>query len=350
MTANSDSKRRFMRLSSMESLGFFESPTVIWTNTPPGSFPIGPGPGSTQTTELVPIPQGKHTRRVEPTGEMVRDIWDSTELHTPSLVDWAPQDFSSKTLGRRDFRWPVLLFGLVAILLVVGFGYWLYQRPASTAASAAVELQAEASALSDALQRATPLIADLGSDRLPAANQDSTAFFEMGDAARAMFTASGSLPDVAVAERSAAADAAGLALDASRQLMEATAYRTALEPELTLPLLETDPSLTDLTTATAAFSEWRSEFEALYGALPTGVSSTVSEALDELITGLDTIQTSYIDALGTNDRNGAVGALGGLRAELQSIHHALLADMSEISVSMTDIVEQSREKLAQLLG
>src|SRR3970040_1049653 len=116
MTANSDSKRRFMRLSSMESLGFFDSPTVIWTNTPPGAYPIGPGPDSTQTTALAPIATGKHTSRVEPASEMVRALCDSTDLSAPTLVDWSPQDCSSKTLVRRDFRWPVLLSGLVAIL------------------------------------------------------------------------------------------------------------------------------------------------------------------------------------------------------------------------------------------
>ena len=349
MTANPDIKRRFMRIASMESLGFFDSPTTTWTSGPTATAPdLEPEP--VQTTELVAIPVGKHTRKVEPTGEMVKDIWDSTELHAPSLVDWAPEAFSSKTLGRRDFRWTVLVFLLLAVVTAAGFGYWVYQQPASTAASALVQVRADASALSAALQQAAPLIADLDSDRLPVTNQDPTVFFEMGEAARAMFAASSELPASDSIDRTAAADAAGLALDASRQLMDATAYRTALEPALTFPLLETDPTLTDLSTATAAFSEWRSGFGAMHDALPTGVSGQASVALDEVMLDLDSVQTTYLDALRTNDRRLAVEALAGLQAQMQSIRHALLADMGEISASVASLVEQAQVRLDQLLG
>ena len=150
-------------------------------------------------------------------------------------------------------------------------------------------------------------------------------------------------------DRAAAADAAAFALDASRQLMDATAYRTALEPALTLPLLETDPALTDLTVATAAFAEWRSSFEAMHEALPAAGAGQASDALDRVSGGLEATQHAYLDALATNDSHAAVEALGALRAELQSIRQALLVDMGEISSSVSGVIEQAEDKLERLL-
>jgi hypothetical protein len=333
----------------MESLGFIDSPAATWTTTPSPTPDSGPAPETTQTSGLVPIAVGKHSRHVEPTGELVKDIWDSTELHAPSLLDWAPNAFSTKTLGRRDFRWPVVLLVMVGALAVAGFGFWLYQQSGSSASSAITEVQTEASALDQALHQAAPLIDGLDEERLPRANQDSTVFFAMDAAARAMFAASADLPTASADDRAAAADAAALALDASRQLMDATAYRTALEPALTLPLLETDPALTDLTVATAAFAEWRSSFEAMHEALPAAGAGQAADALDRVSGDLEATQHAYLDALRTNDSHAAVEALGALRAELQSIRQALLVDMGEISNSVSGIIEQAEAKLERLL-
>jgi hypothetical protein len=132
--------------------------------------------------------------------------------------------------------------------------------------------------------------------------------------------------------------------------MDATAYRTALEPALTLPLLETDPALTDLTTATAAFTEWRSGFEAIHEALPAGVAGQASAALDGLSGSLESVQNAYLDALRTEDRAAAVEALGGLRADLTSLRSALIADMGETGDSVADLIDQARVELASLLG
>ena len=351
MTATSPTNRRFMRLTSMESLGFIDTPLVRWT-TPPIAPLADPDltPETTQTTELVPIPVGRHSRHAEPTGELVKDMWDSTELHAPSLIDWAPQAFSAMKLGRRDFRWPVVLMVLAGLVAAAGFGYWFFAKPGTAAGSVRAQLQTQASTLAGTFDEASPLIADLDADRLPQANLDSTVFFDMGEAARTMFASSAGLPASDSVDRSAAADAAGLALDASRQLMDATAYRTALEPALNLPLLETDPGLTDLVTATAAFSEWRSGFEAVRSALPTGVTGQASPALDALSARLETTQSAYLDALRTQDRAAAVEVIGTLRAELQQVRHALLLDMEDISVSVSSVIEQAETRLAELLS
>ena len=97
---------------------------------------VAPGTNGSQVTTLVTVPLGRHSPHSEPTGELVKDMWETTELHAPSLLDWTPDAFGTKHLGRRRFRWPMVL-SLVAILLAAaGFAYWLYQEPASSAAAA----------------------------------------------------------------------------------------------------------------------------------------------------------------------------------------------------------------------
>ena len=351
MTATSQSRRGFVRSPSMESLGFLDAPARSWTTSP--TIPIderAPHSNGSQITTLVTVPLGRHSEHSEPTGELVKDMWETTELHAPSLLDWTPGTFGTKHLGRRRFRWPMVLS--LGIILVAGaaIAYWLYQEPASSAAAALGEVQTEAEALATAIDDVAPLVADLDLDRLPEANQDASVFFQMGETARAMFAASADLPADASDDRSTAAEAAGLAIDASRQLMDATAYRTALEPALILPLLETDPGLTDITTATDAFTEWRAGFESVRAALPSGIADQASAALETISTGLETTQTAYLDAIRTGNRTAAVEIVGTLRADLLGVRQAMLSDIGAVSDSVTSVIEQARTDLARLLG
>lgn len=351
MTATSRARPGIFRLFSMESLGFIDPPDQSWTTPPAQRIPDTEiGEETTQTTELFEIPVGRHTRRVEPTGEMVTDMWGTTELHAPSLVDWAPHTINADKLARRDFRWPVALAIVVAALAAAAIGYWLFTRPDGAAAAAMELVQTEAERLGEAFDLSAPLVADLGAERLPEAGRDSTVYLDMGEAARSMFAASAELPMSGSEDRTVAAEAASMAMDASRQLMDATAYRTALEPALTLPILETDPALTDLATATAAFTEWRTEFEAVRQALPEGVPGQSPQALDELSSGLEAVQTAYLDALRVGDRAAAVEALGRLKTDLVDVRAGLLADMAQISASVASVIDQARERLDALLG
>jgi hypothetical protein len=351
MTATSHPKRVFMRLASMESLGFIDAPSRAWTSQP--DLPVGePGEirNESDPTGLVTLPIGKHTRHAERTGELVTDIWNSTELNAPSLVDWAPQSFADKHLERRRFRWPMIALVAVLAAAVAGAAFWLYRGSGEAAATASSQVRSEAEALSTVFGQVLPLVDDLDADRLPEANQDASVFFEMGERARAMFAASAGLPAEDSTHRAAAAEAAGLAIDASRQLMDATAYRTALEPALALPLLETDPDLTDLPTATEAFTEWRAGFESVRASLPTGVAAQTSAALDEISSNLEAIQTGYLDALRTDNRTAAVETLGNLRADLLSARQAMLADVADISGAVSGLIERARADLDRLLG
>ena len=141
-----------------------------------------------------------------------------------------------------------------------------------------------------------------------------------------------------------------MAIDASNQLMDVTTYRTALEPALTLPILETDPELTDLTTATDAFTQWRTGFESVRAALPTNVAPQASAALERLSNNLDRTQDAYLGAMRTDNRGAAVEALGTLRSELQEVRHAMLTDLEAASAGVSALIDQAREELARLLG
>jgi hypothetical protein len=277
-------------------------------------------------------------------------MWETTELHAPSLEDWAPQAFGSKHLGGRRFRWPMLILLMALGLIVAGVGYWLYRQPADEAAAALGDVRSEAEALDLALGQVAPLVDDLDLERLPEANQDASVYLDMGDRARSMFAASADLPTDDSSGRSIAAAAAGLAIDASKQLMDVTTYRTALEPALTLPLLDTDPDLTDLTTATDAFTQWRTGFESVRAALPGNVAPQASAALDQLSANLERTQSAYLDAIRTQNRGAAVEALGALRAELQQVRHAMITDLGVVSEAVSTLIEQARDDLARLLS
>jgi hypothetical protein len=351
MTATSHPKRVFMRLASMESLGFFDSPTRSWSTPTPESV-AGPALVSdeTETTGLITLPVGKHSRHAEPTGELVQDIWDSTELNAPSLADWAPQAFAEKHMRARRFRWPMVALLIVLAVSVAGAAWWLYREPGNSAATALDQVRVEAEGLSATIAQVLPLVDDLDADRLPEANRDASVFFEMGEQARAMFAASADLPAADAIDRTAAAEAAGLIIDASRRLMDATAYRTALEPALTLPLLETDPELTDLTTATDAFTEWRVGFESMVASLPLDVADQAAAALELVGSELEAIQIGYLDALRTGNRTMAVEALGNLRADLLTVRQAMLADITDLSVAVSGQIGEAETELDRLLG
>jgi hypothetical protein len=244
----------------------------------------------------------------------------------------------------------MLMLVIVVIVSAAGIGYWLYRQPADEAAVALGEVRTEAEALTLALDSVAPLVDDLDLDRLPDANRDASVYLEMGDRARAMFAASADLPADDASGRAVAAEAAGMAIDASKQLMDITTYRTALEPALTLPLLDTDPDLTDLATATDAFTQWRTGFESVRTALPPDVAPQASAALDRLSASLEQTQAAYLDAMGTDNRGAAVEALGVLRAELQEVRHAMITDVEAASAAVSALIDQARVDLDHLLG
>ena len=97
------------------------------------------------------VPLGRHSPHSEPTGELVTDMWETTELHAPSLLDWTPRRLRNQ--APRPAPLP-LAHGPVArgsSWRGRGFAYWLYQEPASSAAAALGDVRTEAEALATAI-------------------------------------------------------------------------------------------------------------------------------------------------------------------------------------------------------
>ena len=333
MTATSATRHgRFARFPSMESLGFSDAPTettVTYAAT-------GPLAVSVLTT-----------RPTAPSGDMVQDLWDSTELDAPSMLDWKPSSPDRKHLRRRFRRSRIFLVLIIAV--AVGSGaFWLYQRPGAAAQASVAAVADQATELSAALDGVSAVGAQLTAPDI-ALNLSSTDLFDVDNAARGLFDASGDLPGSETAARSLAADAASLSFEVSRHLRDGLAYRGALEPLLLAPSLETDPALVDLAGAALEFSEWRAHFDNVRAALPDGVAGTVSLSLEEFSSSLETRQGAYLDALRNLNQQAAETAVQALETDLGSIRELMMASMTDLAGEVDSELDTARDLIGRLL-
>jgi hypothetical protein len=318
----------------MEALGFIDTPaetTVAYTATAPTNA------ASALTT-----------RPVAPTGDMVQDLWDSTELNAPSLLDWKPAALDRKHLRRR-FRWSRVFLVLIIATTLGAMGYWLSQRSSTAAAGSIAAVADDATALSAALDGVTEIGDQLSATEIEM-NLSASDLFEVDDAARGLFDASGQLPGSETEARSIATDAATLSLDASRQLRDGLAYRGAVEPILLAPALETDPALTDLATAALEFTEWRAHFDSIRSALPEGIAATVTAALGDFSSGLEGRQGTYLDAIRTNNPQAAEAAIQMLESDLGAIRELMMTSMTGLADEVGSELDEARYLIGRLLG
>jgi hypothetical protein len=319
----------------MESLGFSDVPTET---TVVYAAPSHPTTASTLTTRPAPS-----------TGHLVQDLWDSTELEAPSLVDWKPVSPDRRHLKARRFRWSRVMLVLILATAFGGAAFWLYQRSNGAAEASAAAVEDRATDLSAALNGIDAIGQQLAGPE-PAMDLTATDLFDLDHAARGLLDASSTLSQSDVDTKTIANDAASLSFEVVRQLRDGLAYRGALEPILVTPTLETDPALTDLATATLEFSEWRAHFDSVRSALPDGVAATVTFALDDLGTRLEATQGTYLDAIRTEDRPGAEEVLLSLESDLDSIRGLMMTTMSGLAGQVDSELAETRALLGRLLG
>jgi hypothetical protein len=317
----------------MESLGFFEAPTETTVTY-------------VETTQLAA--SVLTTRPTPPTGDLVQDLWDSTELDAPSLLDWKPASPDRKHLRRRFRRSRMFLVLVIATSLGV-IAYWLYQGPSAAAEASVAAVADQATELAAALDGVSTVGEQLSAPST-GINLTNTDLFDIDAAARGLFDASGDLPGSETATRSLAADAASLSFDVSQLLRDGLAYRGALEPILLAPALETDPALTDLAAAALEFSEWRAHFDKVRSALPDGVAGTVSLSLEEFSSSLETRQSTYLDALRINDPRAAEAAVQALETDLGSIRELMMTTMTGLAGEVDSELDEVRDLIGRLLG
>ncbi len=324
-----------MRTSAMESLGFIETPSVSWASPPVDVRP------PTAPSRLV----STATR----TNLTVEEMWDTTELHADSMVDWKPDDVDNRRLNKR-VRWPMTMFLIFLFGAVAAAGYWVWQAPATGAQAALAVVREDAASLESMLEPLQSATDTLVAGQELDAGAVTAAASAVDGAGRQLFTSSGDLPASELANRSAATGAATQALDASRVLTGATAYLAAITPVMTAPTLTVDPQLIDLATAATEFGEWRSHFDMVRGALPEGTMSRVTQELALLSGSLDPIQTAYLDALRLDDAVAAQTAVQSLQTMLATAWDVLVAETESLRDSLNARIASTRDSLDLLPG
>ena len=321
MTAKSGGRRRRVRLAAMETLGFFDTPSTQTTGKastnghPPAAVQTAPPPSSTEQT----------------------------------LEEWTPAP-PNRHLQKRSVRWGVIVF-VFALAAVLGAGaFWIYQRPTSAAEIAVSQLAEQAETLDDSLVQLTPLVETLAAGKSIDGDPLGVITLEVNDAARDLYTLAGELPSSESASRTAASDAASLALDASRLVSDLTTYENALSPNLIPPALETDSSLVDLAAAAKDYGDWQARLTRIRGALPTGVAMQVTAEFDQFLGSLDSMRSDYLDALRNEERFAAREVGDELAVELAAIS-ALLEEtiIAHAAMALSEI-ETARGGLADLVG
>ncbi len=178
MAATSPRKRRKrIRLSSMETLGFFDTPT---TSTSPSLDPVlGHTSGANSTAEWDDYP--------------VQGLWESAELPSDTLLDWKPESASTR-LSNSNFRWSVVILVGLVVAGIASAGYWIYRRPTNAAEIAVATVVEHATQLSKALDGLAPYADDLAGGTVDRNSSASALTLGVNETARSLFTASSSLP------------------------------------------------------------------------------------------------------------------------------------------------------------
>lgn len=315
-------RRRRVSFSSMESLGFIETPTTVSTTW--GTAPPTPPPA----------PHPVSPRRVG--------------AHEKMLADVAPSDTTEELVNRR-VRWGMVGALVVIVAGLTAAGFWLWQRPTAIAEAATSDVTAAARALEPELNGLRDL-----SGTLDAADIDTQALtagaLAVDSAARALFNASAELPATAAMARSQAADTSTTALNASRLLSDAVAYRSAVVQILVPPDLEADPELIGLDDALRGFGEWQRRFNDVRSALPTGTMTVVSDELELIAGDLEGLRSRYVDGLRNDDRLAAKTALDDLAARLAEAEGLLFTSLEDVQARIDELIESGLTGIDRLVG
>jgi hypothetical protein len=293
-------ERRGLRMSSMEILGFSDS-TSTWSDSPT--------PPTSETT---------HRGR-----------------HETTVADLQPEEFGGRLIGG-NVRWGLVTIFALLLLGLVGFGYWVYQRPLTQQQASLDALATDASELEDVI----PVLEEVNAELLT--SEPSTVSADLSTvetAARSLFDRSGEISgsqDV----RAAASQASRSALDGVRLAIEARSYRAAVLPILEAPQLETDPALIELDEAARQFGSWQLSFDNVRTALPDDVLSSVTERLDIISGDLAAVLSSYVDALREDDKAGAEAVLADLAAHLDETRGSLETALGDVQTRVDVRLEE----------
>lgn len=319
--------------SFMESLGFAETPTVSYVAPPANTKPAPSRLVSTAVQRPITVEQ----------------MWDTTELHADSMVDWAPVAVDNRTLNKR-LRLRVVLVWLLVLGAVGAGGYWLSQAPGASADRAVVQVTSDAESLQTALVPMLNATEALSPELEEIALDLAAATAAVDETSRELFAAAASLPDSELELRSNATDSATAAINASKQLTTVAAYLGAVIPIMSGPSLETDPSLVELADAAAQYAAWQSHFDSVRGVLPDSVLSAVTGELENISSELGSLQSGYLDAVREGDREGALEAIRDLEGRLSAAWSILITEIETVKLSIAETIHSAQESLRLMAG
>jgi hypothetical protein len=279
-------------------------------------------------------------------GRHVRDDDSVDDLLSTTLLDWVPQETSTR-LRKRDFRWTtILLITLVVGGLAAG-GFWLWQRPARLASQAVAEVEDDAAALVTALDETRPVAEQLATGETVPGYTEILNGTEAE--ARDLFAASAAL-EQGDPTRTAVADEASAVLDYTGRLNAAIAFRSALQPALVLPEFDADPASADLATAAAEFGEWRAYLDEVAGALPDGVDAALVSAFNDLRLSLGTAQSLYLDGIREDDAAAVGFVLRRVESDLETLNGEIQQSFEGLAGELLSQIEETQGGLLRLFG
>ena len=124
----------------------------------------------------------------------------------------------------------------------------------------------------------------------------------------------------------------------------------AVLPVLTVPVLETDPSLISLDEAARSFGDWHARFDSVRSALPTGVMQEVTTELGTISVRMQNALSRYLDALRQDDQPAAAAVVQDLSDSLSRAEEVLFSSLSDVQDRAASRIGSSLERIELLLG
>lgn len=299
------------------------------TSDRPASIPSRPATNQLRTPAAAPDRPVVHDD-LNPTGEYVVNLWDTTESGPP-LEGWLSADPLSSVPERNPVRWfSMALLGaaLAALILAVSM---IFGQNGSNADA----LSADAEVLRAAVVAFDPTSPDPD-------------FAAMDGAARSVLSTAERL-EVGDPQRAVAIDAAGRLLEAERALGEALAYQTGFVVFVGRPALPVAATEAELSDISAAYTSWVNELTGVLASTPSDRAFTEHRALVEAFeSGVVERQASYLDALRAGDNATATSELQMLDDQVSELGLTLSSAVTATQLSFGAAQDEVATMLTRL--
>lgn len=271
--------------------------------------------------------------------------------HSPGgsdrIADRAPTEVGHDLL-KGDFRWSVLVALILLGAGIAALGAWATQRPVADRAAAVEVVHSAAGDLRPVVAELNTLNQGLAAPQVELATVNET-LTRSDSLARDLFTASASLPGSEATSQARATEASGNALDATKLLREAYAYRSTVLPVLVAPALETDPTLIEIDEAVRQFGAWQARFDEVRTALPEDLMNKVALELDSISAQMDSMLGDYVDGLRSEDPAAAADAVSTLSRRLATAESTLFTALGDVQTRVQRHIDSSLLSLDLLI-